>query len=105
MMDQVTKEMNRLKERINALDLQSANNKIHVDTCCITVEHLESLVKRSQDRHEAVRAELDAIRRGKLEQSRFEKKTRQMDEEIKIVKIVLENTLNEFKSIENFTSK
>jgi len=49
--------------------------------------------------------EMDAIRRGKLDQSRFDRKASRMDEEIKVVKVVLENTLNEFKAIENFTTK
>jgi len=55
MMEQITREMNKMRERINALDLQSANNKIHVDTCKVTVDHLETLVTRNQDRHEAVK--------------------------------------------------
>lgn len=105
MMEQVTREMNKMRERVNALDLQSSNNKIHVDTCCVTVDHLETLVMRNQDRHETVKAELDAIRRAKLEKKTFDSKVRQIEEELKIIKIVLENSLNEFKAIENFTSK
>ena len=102
---QITQEMNKMRERINALDLQSANNKTHVDSCRISVEHLETLVKKSQDRNEVFRGELDTLRRSKLEQKKFDRKTTRMEEEIKVIRIVLENTLNEFKAIENFTSK
>lgn len=105
MMTELTAELNKLRERLNALDLQSANNKTHVDSCRITVDHLENLVTRGQDRNEAFRVELDQLRRCKLENSKFEKKTQKFDEEIKVLRVVLENTLNEFKTIENFASK
>lgn len=105
MMTELSSEINKLREKINGLDLMTATNKTHVDSCRITVEHLEGLVARFQDRNESFRIELDAIRRAKLENSRFEQKTQKFDEQIKVIKVVLENTLNEFKSIENFTSK
>ena len=104
-MTELTSEINKLREKINGLDLMTATNKTHVDSCRITVEHLEGLVDRFQDRNESFRIELDSIRRAKLENSRFEQKTQKFDEQIKVIKVVLENTLNEFKSVENFTSK
>lgn len=76
-----------------------------MNRCRITVEHLETLVTRAQDRMETFRLELDGIRRGKVETRQFEKKMGKLDDGIRVVRVVLENTLNEFKSIENFTSK
>lgn len=105
MMSDMTNEFNRLRDRLNTLDLQSANNRTHVDSCRITVDHLETLVTRVQDRNETFRIELDGLRRSKLENKKFEKVTEKQGDEIKLIKVVLENTLNEFKSIENYTSK
>jgi hypothetical protein len=97
--------MNILRERTNALDLQSSNNKTYVDTCKSTVIYLETLVKRGQDRNEIFRVELDTLRRGKVSYDKFDKVAAKMENDVKVIKIVLENTLNEFKAIENFTSK
>ena len=105
MMTDLTLEINKLREKINGLDLMTATNKTHVDSCRITVEHLETLVNRFQDRNENFRIEIDSVRRAKLENSKFEQKSQKVDEQIKVIKVVLENTLNEFKSIENFASK
>lgn len=63
------------------------------------------MVQRMQDRNETFRIELDAQRRAKVENKKFEKFGEKTTEEIKVIKVVLENTLNEFKSIENYTSK
>ena len=101
----ITSEINKLREKINGLDLMTATNKTHVDSWRITVEHLETLVNRFQDRNESFRIELDSVRRSKLENSKFDHKTQKIDEQIKVIKVVLENTLNEFKSVENFASK
>ena len=104
-MSDLTSEMNKLRERFNNLDLQSANNRTHVDSCMLTVEHLDTQIGRIQDRNDTTKLEIDGLRRSKLENKKFEKTTSKMGDEIRIIKVVLENTLNEFKAIENYSSK
>ena len=104
-MRQVTNEMNKLRENINDLDAQSTNTKTNVDNCQIACDHLQSLFSRAQDRNQAFRVELDALRRSKLETKIYEKKNEQMENDLKIIKVVLENTLNQCKSIENMIVK
>lgn len=105
LMRQVTNEMNKLRENINDLDAQSTNTKTNVDNCQIACDHLQSLFSRAQDRNQAFRVELDALRRSKLETKIYEKKNEQMENDLKIIKVVLENTLNQCKSIENMIVK